>query len=160
MSCIYALIYWAGFFPYLFQLLLFFFLSCFVDLRGSLRSWAEFTWGRKSQSGRRDCVWYFYVVPSRCGDQTVAPAWWTDQLAWVVLDLWFMTCICYGHIIFWLDKVATHTDRVQMSRVPWQYIIQEQQQLKSLKLVGGTVADLRLGDSGWRNLDTSWKHTQ
>lgn len=31
-----------------------------------------------------------------------------------------------------------------MSRVQWQYIIQEQQQLKSLKLVGGNVNDLRL----------------
>lgn len=61
---------------------------------------------------------------------------------------------------FGLDKVATHTHRVQMSRVPWPYIIQEQQQLKSLKLVGGTVADLRLGGSGWRHLATSWKRTQ
>lgn len=31
-----------------------------------------------------------------------------------------------------------------MSRVQWQYIMQEQQQLKSLKLVGGNVDDLRL----------------
>lgn len=61
---------------------------------------------------------------------------------------------------FWLDKVATHTHQVQMSRVPWQYIIQEQQQLESLKLLGGSGADLRLRGSGWRNLDTSWKHTQ
>lgn len=105
------------------------------------------------------CVWYFYAVPSRCGDQTrlLNASASLGGFRPLIHDLHLL----WPYHFFWLDKVATHTHQVQMSRVPWQYIIQEQQQqLKSLKLVGGTVADLRLRGSGWRKLDTSWKHTR
>lgn len=55
-----------------------------------------------------------------------------------------MTCICYGHITWnvnWKDTVATHTHWLEMNRMPWQYIILGQQQLKGLELVGGSCSE-------------------
>lgn len=135
----------------------FFFLLCFVDLGGGGHRVHELSSHEAGRVGVAEVIacgismWCLHVQikPKRLVNRSAS----LGGLGPLIHDL---------HLLwpyhFWLDKVATHTHWVQMSRVPWPYIIQEQQQqLKCLELVGSAVADLRLWGSGWRNVATSWK---